>query len=180
MAEPSRYCLDLMAGPGAESPISEQARSSHHLVAHALPDAKAARRARQIVREVLRDAGVDEPAVGDAELAVGELAANAVSHAEGPYEIRFVVAGGRPIWCEVIDSDSDLVGIPEVFAKLHQDASLDGPAHADEMPQESGHGLAIVHRLAGGRCRAYPTIICATGRPGKAVAFALPGGGCSF
>ena len=79
MTEPSSFCLDLMARAGAESPISELTRSSHHLVAHALPDAKAARRARQIVREVLRDAGVDEWAVGDAELAVGELAANAVS-----------------------------------------------------------------------------------------------------
>lgn len=179
MAEPSRYCLDLVAGPGTESPIGEETQPGHHLVINALPDAKAARQARRIVRELLQGAGVDEPALSDAELAVGELAANAVTHADGPYEIRFVIVGGRPVWCEVIDSDRDLAGIPEVFTKLHQDTVPDDPANSDEMPQESGHGLAIVHRLAGGRCRAYPTVICATGQPGKAVAFALPGGGHS-
>ncbi|HEU5023598.1 MAG TPA: ATP-binding protein [Spirillospora sp.] len=179
MAEPRWYCLDLVAGPGTGSLISEDTQPGHHLVTHALPDANAARQARRIVREILQDAGVDEPALSDAELAVGELAANAVSHADGPYEIRFVVAGGRPVWCEVIDSDCDLAGIPEVFTKLQQDTTPGDPAHTDEMPQESGHGLAIVHRLAGGRCQAYLTVICATGRPGKAVAFALPGGGHS-
>jgi anti-sigma regulatory factor (Ser/Thr protein kinase) len=116
---------------------------------------------------------VDASDVEDAELAVGELAANAVSYAAEPYEIRFVFIAGRPIWCEVIDGDEDLAGIPQMFAEL-RNADV-GAQTPDEVPQENGHGLAIVHRLSGGRCKAYPTIACATGRPGKAVAFALPG-----
>lgn len=144
----------------------------HDLTVHVLPDGRAARTARAIVREALRDAGVRESEVTDAELAVGELAANADTHAWGPYELRIVLAGGHPAWCEVVDADQRLAGIPDTFTKLRSHTAPD-PVHAED-PRESGRGLAIVHRLSGGRCRAFPAMMHTTGLTGKAVAFALP------
>lgn len=169
--------------PNAVADQSEEDRPAHvvwcgsesGLFVRDLPGERVARDARATVRGVLRAAGIDESSIEDAELAVGELAANAVSHAAGPYEIRFVLVAGRPIWCEIIDGDEDLAGIPEKFAKLRSADAVD--SISDEAPQENGHGLAIVHRLSGGRCKAYPTVTCTTGQPGKAVAFALPGVG---
>jgi anti-sigma regulatory factor (Ser/Thr protein kinase) len=154
---------------------NRQVPSGHRLIVRVLPAGRAARRARAIVRDVLRNADVGEADVTDVELAVGELAANADIHACGPYELRIVVAGEHPVWCEVVDGDQDLAGIPEIFAKLHQGAMPGDCLRAGEAPQESGHGLAIVYRVSGGRCGAFPTVTCATGQPGKAVAFALPG-----
>lgn len=148
--------------------------SGHRLIVRVLPKGRAARRARAIVRDVLGDIDVDEGAVCDAELVVGELAANADTHACWPYELRIVIAGGRPVWCQVVDGDPDLAGIPEIFAKLRRDAAPGDQPSAEEVPQLSGRGLAIVHRLTNGRCMAFPTVTCASGRPGKAVAFALP------
>ena len=175
MAESSRLAWEVMSGQSDE-PVNEgTVCAGMRLEAHDLPSEMTVRHARAVVRQVLRFAGADESDVDDAELAVGELGANAVSYADGPYELRFVIVAGRPTWCEVVDGDSDLVGIPEILEKLdHADGS---ECSSEEMPQDSGHGLAIVHRLARGRCRVYPTVMSSTGRPGKAVAFALPGSG---
>ena len=172
MAESSRLAWEVMSGQSDE-PVNNEGTvcAGFRLEAHDLPDDRTVRHARALVRQVLRTAGADESDVDDAELAVGELGANAVSYASGPYEIRFVIVAGRPTWCEVVDGDSDLVGIPEILEKLdHTDAS---ECSSEEVPQGSGHGLAIVHRLSGGRCKVYPTVMSSTGRPGKAVAFAL-------
>lgn len=160
------------APPGGST---AQLRSDHSLIADALPSGRAGRGARAVVRESLEAAGVCESEIADAELAVGELAANADTHSRGPYEIRILLAGGHPVWCEVIDADQDLAGIPEVFAKLRLNAPADNVARVEEPPQENGHGLMIVHQLSGGRCGAFPTVMHTTGLPGKAVGFALPG-----
>lgn len=162
---------------GHHAAVAETLRQEHRLVACPLPQERVARSARGIVREVLRDAAVDEAAASDAELAIAELAANAVTHADGPYELRFIIVGGWPIWCEILDAGQDLAGIPELFAKLHGTAAPDDLAETGEPLPESGHGLAIVHQLSGGRCWVYPAVLCSTGQLGKAVAFALPGGG---
>ncbi|WP_378325581.1 ATP-binding protein [Actinomadura fibrosa] len=143
---------------------------------YALPEEQAPRLARKILRGTLVNAVVGESDVDDAELVVGELAANAISHSAGPYELRFVTIDGHPAWCEVVDGGRDLAGIPQILESLHRNAMPEEQAHQDDLQQESGRGLAIVHRLTGGRCRAYPTVISATGQPGKAVAFALPSG----
>lgn len=168
------------ASPGAydDSPdgLIRQLRPDHDLIVRVLPDGQAARWARALVREVLKDADVPESEIADAELAVGELAANADTHSYGPYEMRLLLAGGYPVWCEVIDADEDITGIPEILAKLRLNPSP-ASVHVEEPPQESGHGLMIVHRLSGGRCGVFPTVMHTTGLPGKAVAFALPGSG---
>lgn len=175
MAESSRLAREVMSGQSDE-PVNEgTVCAGFRLEAHDLPDERTARHARAMVRQVLRTVGAEESDVDDAELAVGELGANAVSYASGPYEIRFVIVAGRPTWCEVVDGGTDLVGISEILERLHHgDASQ---CVSQEAPQDSGHGLAIVHRLSGGRCKVYPTVMSSTGRPGKAVAFALPGSG---
>ncbi|MFA1550755.1 ATP-binding protein [Actinomadura chokoriensis] len=173
MAESSRPEQEVMSGQAGGPLIEGKECAGFRLEAHDLPDERTARHARAAVREVLWKAGANESDVHDAELAVGELAANAVSYAAGPYEIRFVIVAGRPAWCEVVDGDDELFGIPEIFEKLHRTETSD--CVPQEVPQDNGHGLAIVHRLSGGRCKAYPTIVSSTGQPGKAVAFALPG-----
>lgn len=132
------------------------------------------------MREAMRNAGADEAEICDAEIIVGELAANADVHARPPYELRIVTVAGRPVWCEVVDGDEELGSIAALFEELRRS---DGPAVVidwdDEPPQESGRGLSIVHRMCGGRCLVFPTLSCTTGAPAKAVAFALPiSGGC--
>lgn len=173
MAESPGSQREVISEQTDEPVIEGTEYASLRLEAHGLPDERTARHARAAVREVLQNVGADEGDVDDAELAVGELAANAVSYAGGPYEIRFVIIAGRAAWCEVVDGDAGLFDIPEIFEKLHRTETSD--CVPDEVPQESGHGLAIVHRISGGRCKAYPTVVSSTGRPGKAVAFALPG-----
>ncbi|MFV2179451.1 ATP-binding protein [Actinomadura sp. LOL_016] len=153
---------------------TEGSDSKHGLIVHALPDGRAGRRARALVREVLENVDVGESEITDAELAVGELAANADTHSFGPYELRIVLAAGQPVWCEVIDANVCLAGIPQMFAKLDSNPEPGDPVNVEDPPQENGHGLAIVHRLSRGRCGAYPTVMHTTGLPGKAVAFALP------
>ncbi|OLT36357.1 hypothetical protein BJF79_31275 [Actinomadura sp. CNU-125] len=144
------------------------------MIVHVLPDGRAGQRARALVREVLESADVSESGITDAELAVSELAANADTHSFGPYELRIVLAAGQPVWCEVIDADERLAGIPQMFAKLDPNAEPGDPVNIEDPPQENGRGLAIVHRLSRGRCGAFTTVMHTTGLPGKAVAFALP------
>ncbi|WP_168221095.1 ATP-binding protein [Actinomadura sp. WMMA1423] len=175
MAEPPENEQEVSSGQAEQAAIEQTEFAGFQLEIRDLPEERTARHARALLREVLRNAGVDENDVDEAELVVGELAANAVSYAGGPYEIRFVLVGGRPAWCEVVDGGTDLAGIPEIFEKLKgAEAAEFAPA---EVPREHGHGLAIVHRLSGGLCKAYPTVVSSARRPGKAVAFALPSNG---
>jgi anti-sigma regulatory factor (Ser/Thr protein kinase) len=140
----------------------------YHVSVKVLRSGSASRRARAVVRQVLQEAGVEAASVSDAELAVGELAANAETHARPPYELRIVTLDGSPTWCEVVDGDPDPAGLPQISLALRAFDPF------TEWARESGRGLLLVHQLSEGRCRAYPTRTCATGVPGKAVGFALP------
>lgn len=175
--------------PPNQPPLADIRKAvGQQLLVQALPAGSAARRARAILREILASAGVDAEDMADAETSVGELAANADSHAPGPYELRIVMAGGRPSWCEVVDGDRDPSQIEKILQRLrhkpdthiHGDAESIDAERVAELLSESGHGLLIVHRLSGGRCRAFPTVACSTGLPGKAVAFALPTAGSAM
>ncbi|MCP2341962.1 ATP-binding protein [Actinomadura rupiterrae] len=139
-----------------------------------LHPARAERRAREIVRELLERAGTAAGAVDDLELVAAELAANGVQHAEPPLELRVLFAGSsrRPIWCEIADADPFLGRVPEllrpppVLDADDLDALIDGLG-------EDGRGLSMVHELTAGRCAAYPTTTCSRPGLGKAIGFSL-------
>ncbi|GGP08467.1 ATP-binding protein [Nonomuraea glycinis] len=127
-----------------------------------------AHQARAILRQVLQDAGVATEDIDDAELAVGELAANAETHACPPYELRIVSVNGIPTWCEIVDGDPCFTRVAKILRDLNT---------ADPLTrwfQESGRGLLLVHQLSGARCVTYLTRSSVTGCPSKAVTFALP------
>lgn len=163
--------MDMPTGSGLDDPSA----LAHRLIIHGLSAGAAARQARTVLREALKTAGVGDEEIGDAELVVGELAANADVHACPPYELRIVNVAGRPVWCEVVDGDPRLDRITEIFDELRRSSGSACMAdQSDELPQESGRGLSIVHRICNGRCLVFPTLSCTTGAPAKAVAFALP------
>ncbi|MDH2424926.1 hypothetical protein [Sphaerisporangium sp. TRM90804] len=161
-----------------------------------LPPGSASRRARAVIREALQGAGVREPAIGDAEIVVAELAANCERHARQPYELRVLSLGDVPIWCEIVDADPDLGEVsrvldvlrlkvgPALGARDGDDGEAVGLQEAEgvvyaraeglDLFAESGRGLLLAYQLSDGRCRAYPTRTIITGAPAKAVAFALP------
>lgn len=139
-----------------------------HLLVRVLRPGSAAHRARAVVRQVLGGVGVGERGMCDAESAVAELAANAEIHARPPYELRIISVGGVPTWCEVVDGDPGTERVSMILRELET---------GDPVTQwflESGRGLLMVRRLSGSRCHVYPTRVCTTGAPGKAIAFALP------
>ncbi|WP_433361275.1 ATP-binding protein [Streptosporangium sp. CA-115845] len=142
----------------------------YRVLVKTLQPGSAAHRARAVVRQVLQNAGFDGEELSDAESAVAELAANAEEHGWQPFELRVVFVDGEPSWCEVIDADRDLDGIPAILDRLR--ACGDEPDLS--LFAERGRGLLLVHALSKGRCRAYVTRMCATGTSGKAVGFALP------
>lgn len=142
----------------------------NRLVVRELPPRSAARRARALVREILAEVGVLPDDIDEAEILVGEVAANADRHAHGPYELRVSYVGGHPIWCEIVDADPDSAKITAVFDALR----LKNATAEDAPLEESGHGLFIVHELSAGRCQAYPTQSVTAGGRAKAVGFVLP------
>lgn len=154
-------------GRGDETSCAEREQS--RVLVEVLPPGSAARRARTLVRETLRQAGVGEEAVAEAVLVASELAANAERHARPPFELRILHLRGVPYWCEVVDRDDDP---GPVEAQLD---ALRAPAGRESCPlAENGRGLLLAYRLSAGQCEAYPTTLTSTGSPGKAVAFALP------
>ncbi|WP_248959363.1 ATP-binding protein [Sphaerisporangium perillae] len=134
-----------------------------------LQPGSASRRAREVIREVLRRAGADDEAIADAELIVAELAANAEWHARPPYELRVFSEDGVPIWCEIVDGDPDTHEVAIVLDLLRSVREIGLPLLA-----ENGRGLLLAHRLSGGNCHVHSVTTSTTGAPGKAVAFALP------
>ncbi|WP_248961169.1 ATP-binding protein [Sphaerisporangium perillae] len=140
-----------------------------HVLVRILPYGSAARRARTVIREVLQQAGLAGDAVTDAEIIVGELAANAERHARQPYELRVFHIDGIPTWCEVVDGDPEPGKIRDAFQRL---STLPEPDLS--LLAENGRGLLLTYELSQGHCQAYRTTTITTATPGKAVAFALP------
>lgn len=153
-------------GPQAGGTSGAAPSGRVRMIARALDPGCAARQARIVLEGMLRGAGLGEAAVLDARLAVAELAGNAERHGRPPYEMRVFIAGGVPVWCEIIDADPD----PRPVA-----AALGRPrATGDAALAEGGRGLPLVRELSEGHCRVYPATASCTGTPGKAVGFALP------
>ncbi len=150
----------------------------HQVLLWVLDTRSLVRQARAHLRESLQRSGVNGDALGEAELAVAELATNAKLHARSPFELRVIVTGGVPVWCEIADGDPDPGNIPAVLERLRTartpgDGIEDLVAQAT-MIQEGGRGLLLVHHLSDGHCCVYPTLLLSTGAIGKAVAFSLP------
>ncbi|MFI0424566.1 ATP-binding protein [Spongiactinospora sp. 9N601] len=143
-------------------------RPHHYVLVQALLPGSAAHQARTAVRQVLLQAGIDDEEIGDAEIAIAELAAKAETHARPPYALRIAATNGEPAWCEITDGDPEL----RVVSRLLRGMSGFDPCAM--WFQESGRGLLMVHQLSRGRCGVYPATTCDTGIPGKAVGFALP------
>lgn len=137
------------------------------VLVRALPPGAPALRARTLLGELLRKAGLREDDVSDAEIVVTELVANGERHACPPFELRVFFLGDVPVWCEVLDGDPGHSALALVTERLRS------PREPDPLA-EDGRGLLLAHRLTQGRCRAYPTRALTTGTPAKAVAFALP------
>lgn len=109
--------------------------------------------ARAALRGALDQLGYGADVIDDVLLCASELVANAVEHADGPYEMRLRAVGGVVV-CEVDDHDPR---IPQVAAfdgaplyaaeERHRGGGLEGLA---SVLSERGRGLAIVHTLTNG------------------------------
>lgn len=129
-------------------------------------DERAVPLARHRLCHLMRVAGFAADRVDDAALMVSELAANAVTHAKSPYELR--VARVRDlIECQVIDCSPSRLVLP-------RDSAGEGPGVGVASLAEHGRGLLIVSALSRGRCGCRPVRLESTATAGKAVYFALP------
>ncbi len=119
------------------------------LVAGLDKDPRAVREARAVLRPVLTSLQLTAETRQDVLTVVSELAANAITHAIGPYQLR-LYADRVAIGCEVVDAD------PAPLAFPPQSPPADADAHSDATPTwdltESGRGLAVVAALALGNC----------------------------
>ncbi|WP_405139947.1 ATP-binding protein [Sphaerisporangium sp. NBC_01403] len=167
--EPEDHTPDPQGRP--EHPDQEPSADDRDIrvLVRILPYGSAARRARTVIRDVLQQAGLARDAVIDAEIIVGELAANAERHARQPYELRVFHIGGVPTWCEVVDGDPEPEKIRHAFQRL---STLPEPDLS--LLAENGRGLLMTYELSQGHCQAYRTTTITTDAPAKAVAFALP------
>lgn len=110
-------------------------------------------RVRTALRCALDQLGYGGVAFDDAVLAVSELAANALEHASGPYEVRLRFTGAR-LTCEVADTDPQIPTVPFLTAVApygpapeHRGAGLDALL---AVLSERGRGLHVVHHLTCG------------------------------
>ncbi|MEU4834639.1 ATP-binding protein [Streptosporangium sp. NPDC023615] len=125
-----------------------------------LRSGSAARHARAVVREVLQEAGLEDEAIGDAEVVAAELAANAERHARPPYELRVVSLDGVPAWCEVVDGGPDLREVRIILDLLDSVEEIGLPLFA-----ENGRGLLLAHRLSQRSAPGPPALPGAVPRP---------------
>lgn len=132
------------------------------------PD-RAARRAREVLRDRLSGLPLPPDTAAELEVVIGELVANAVCHSRGPYELRITHHRERPVRVEVVDAGTEA----ELIARLLRDR----PAVPDRVEElrVGGQGLLIVAALTGGRCGARRVRLLGTGQPGTGVWFDLPG-----
>ena len=94
--------------------------------------------AREQVRACVSHAGFPDDQADDVVLAVHELAANAVCHGPGGGRVRVWNLAGA-LYCQVDDGNSPASGQPD---------GSPGPAAANSLPCEPGHGLWVVQQLA--------------------------------
>ncbi|MFI6451558.1 ATP-binding protein [Streptosporangium amethystogenes] len=144
-----------------------------HIKAWCLSGSASARKARALLRSRIAGHLTDEAVLGDLDLMICELTANAHRHAEGPREMRILYHEGIPVIYEIADAGGDLDLIVQRL-RLHSGQAEIGTIDDIDALQIGGRGLGIVARLSGGRCGAYTTRLCGTGQPGKSVWFALP------
>lgn len=165
----------LHASPATGRHSGPEQTGDFRIMVKVLRPGSAARRARGVVRGVLRQAGLSGEAVADAEIVVAELAANAEKHAHPPYELRIACVGRVPTWCEIVDGDPDTRKVRLVLDHLQTTAD-DPEGEPAVRLTENGRGLLMAHHLSEGGCRTYLTMILTTNTPGKAVGFPLPTG----
>lgn len=142
--------------------------------AWALPPDSAARRARHLLRSQLARPVGDRAVLDDLELMVCELGTNAATYADGPHELRILQHAGVAVVCEIADAGG---GLDEIAGHLRRHlgtpSAHEGPFDIDAL-ELGGRGLGVVARLSGGRCGVRTTRLCANGRLGKSVWFAIP------
>ncbi|MGW0734458.1 ATP-binding protein [Streptomyces sp. NPDC002851] len=109
--------------------------------------------ARAALRCALDQLGFSGEAISDSVLAVSELVANAVEHAQGPYELRLRRTAADLI-CEVMDGDpripsvpASVVSAPFVPVPHARGGGLDALL---TVLSERGRGLQVVEQLTCG------------------------------
>ncbi|HEX6469268.1 MAG TPA: ATP-binding protein [Streptosporangiaceae bacterium] len=144
------------------------------LTAWSLPQRTGVRHARRLLRAQVGP-HIEDPAVlDDLDLMVSELGANAAVHTAGPFELRLVRHDDAPVACEIADAGG---GLDVIAANLRQRRPVPVEITDIDALTVGGRGLGVVAHLSGGRCGVRTTHLCGTGRPGKGVWFAIPGGG---
>jgi anti-sigma regulatory factor (Ser/Thr protein kinase) len=147
----SHQLPDKASGP--PQPLPAQAVSDQRLFSEQLHSANPSAHARRLVREAC--SSWPSHRADDAELAVGELVANAVLHGKGPVAIRIVV-------------DLNVLRVEVTDANPQHPRTLDPPPPSPEA--EHGRGLYIVSAIAD---RWGSVTLDAGSHPGKAVWFEL-------
>ncbi len=117
-------------------------------------DRAALARARAITRAATGIASLSRARAHDVELAVAELAGNALQHATGPYELRLRARAGT-LMCAVVDGAPGRVAFPRP-SELTPPAAAGGLDALIRSLPEQGRGLAIVAWVAAGRCGYRP------------------------
>ncbi|MFB9673893.1 ATP-binding protein [Streptosporangium vulgare] len=138
------------------------------MTAWCLPPGNAARRARELLRDLLSRPPFAAHEVAELEVVVTELATNAGSYAPGPYEFRVLHDEDLPIRAEVADAGG---GVPLIERLLHR--PFTAPDRVDDL-ELGGRGLRIVDEFTAGHCGARWTRLCGTGQIGTGVWFDLP------
>ncbi|MCX5535737.1 ATP-binding protein [Streptomyces sp. NBC_00006] len=117
-------------------------------------DSHAPSDARRALQAALTEMNIIGEPADDVTLAVGELIANAVEHATGPYTLNLRRAGGD-VLCEVHDTSQCLPRLRvtqplgELFAPCEEGRG-GGLDAISEILAERGRGLRIVDELSGG------------------------------
>jgi anti-sigma regulatory factor (Ser/Thr protein kinase) len=89
------------------------------MLAWALSPDTGVRRARRLLRGHLTSHISDEVVLDDLEVVVSELATNAMTHTEGPAEMRILHHGEAPVVCEIADTGG---GLDEIAQHLRRHA----------------------------------------------------------
>lgn len=136
------------------------------------PDPTAGMYARRLLQSVCAVLAMPGEQADGIVLMASELAANAIEHAPGPYEIRLYHPGDTLV-CEVVNSGHQMFPLPAEATREWTLDDIDAAADLDAL--ERGRGLSTVSALSQGRCGVRPTTLHSPGRtlPGIAAWFAI-------